>query len=222
MAKYFNYFPKTFYDIDTDKNNLEIVTNIISRFVFEQKLKENSAAFYEYSIKDSDTPEIIASKFYGNPERHWIVLAFNDIVDPQWDWPLDYRTFYEYVRLKYQENANTANEQANATIFLSGYDWAKSANNIHSYYKVITTTNNTDNYTYTDIIQIDSNTYANITTTSNTFTLQNSTTIVEAITKTTKTYLVFEEELNEAKRTINLIKPEFVPAIEKEFKRVIK
>jgi hypothetical protein len=29
-------------------------------------------------------------------------------------------------------------------------------------------------------------------------------------------------DLNEAKRTIKLIKPEFVPAIEKEFKKVIK
>jgi hypothetical protein len=29
-------------------------------------------------------------------------------------------------------------------------------------------------------------------------------------------------ELNEDKRNINLLKPEFVPQVEKEFKRVIK
>lgn len=222
MAKYFNYFPKTFYDIDTNKDNLEVVTNIISRFTFEQKLKENSAAFYEYSIKDSDTPEIIATKFYENPERHWIVLAFNNIIDPLWDWPLDYKSFYEYVRLKYQPQADAANEEANSVVFLSGYDWAKSANNIHSYYKVITTTNNSDNFTYSTTIEVDSNTYANITSSSNTYTLQNSTTVVESISKMTKTFLQYEEDINESKRTINLLKPEFVQAVEREFKRVIR
>lgn len=222
MAKYFNFFPRTYYDVETNKNNLEIVTNIISRFTFEQKLKENSAAFYKYEIKDSDTPEIIARKFYDNSERHWIVLGFNNIIDPQWDWPLDYRSFYEYVKVKYQDEANTANETANATIFLSGYDWAKSANNIQSYYKIITVSNDKDGVVYSDKIQVDSNTYANIALTTTSYTLQSSVVITEKITKTSKTYLEYEEEVNEAKRNINLLKPEFVTAIEKEFKRVIK
>lgn len=221
MAKYFSFFPKTLYDIDTNKNSLEVVTNIISRFKFEQSLKENSSSFYQYEIQDSDTPEIIASKFYKNPERHWIILAFNNIIDPQWDWPLQYRSFYEYVKTKYQAQAEAANEEANSTIFLSGYDWAKSANNIHSYYKIITVTNNKDLESYTNTIQVDSNTYPNIAITSTSFTLQSSVIITESITKTTKTYLEYEEELNESKRKINLLKPEFVSAIEEEFRRVI-
>jgi hypothetical protein len=222
MAKYFNYFPKTYYDVDTDKNNLEVVTNIISRFTFESKIKENAAAFYQYEVKDSDTPEIIATKFYDDPERHWIILAFNDIIDPQWDWPLGYRSFYEYVKNKYQDEANTANEEANATIFLSGYDWAKSANNIHSYYKVITVRNNKDNDVYSNELEVDSNTYIGIASTTNSYTLNNSVIITETVSKKTKTYLEYEEEVNESKRKINLLKPEFVPAVEKEFKRVIK
>lgn len=222
MARYFNYFPKTYYDIDTDKDNLEIVTNIITRFAFEQKLKENAAAFYQYDVQDSDTPEIIASKFYNSPERHWVVLAFNNIIDPQWDWPLNYRTFYEYVKSKYQDEADAANEEANTTIFLSGYDWAKSANSIHSYYKIITVTNNKDKEVYTNEIQVDSNTYSNIALTTTSFTLQSSVVITEKVTKKTKTYLEHEEEINEGKRKINLLKPEFVAAVEKEFKRVVK
>lgn len=222
MARYFDYFPKTYYDVETDKNNLEVVTNIIARFKFEQKLKENTASFYQYEIKDSDTPEIIASKFYNNPERHWIILAFNNIIDPQWDWPLDYRSFYEYVKVKYQDEANTANEAANATIFLSGYDWAKSANNIHSYYKIITVTNNKDSEVYSNKIQVDSNTYLNTAITSASYTLQSSVVITETVTKITKTYLEYEEEQNESKRKINLLKPEFVAPLEEEFRRIIR
>lgn len=221
MARYFSYYPKTYYDIDTNKNSLEVVTNIITRFKFEQELKDNSSSFYQYEIKDSDTPEIIASKFYSNPERHWIILAFNNIIDPQWDWPLDYRSFYEYVKVKYQDEANAANELANTTVFLSGYDWAKSANNIHSYYKIITVSNNKDNEVYSNKIQVDSNTYSNIAITSSSYTLQSSVVITETITKTTKTYLEYEEEVNEQKRKINLLKPEFVAAVEEEFRRVV-
>ena len=75
MANYFNFFPVTYYTSGANNTtSLDVVTNIISRFSFASGLKDNTAAFYKYQIKESDTPEIIASKFYGNPERHWIVL----------------------------------------------------------------------------------------------------------------------------------------------------
>ena len=78
MSKYFNFFPKTLYT--TDAKNADVVNNITSRFNFEETFKNNTAVCYEYDIQDSDTPEIIASKFYGDSEKHWIVLSFNDIV----------------------------------------------------------------------------------------------------------------------------------------------
>jgi hypothetical protein len=49
MAKFFNYYPKTFYSSNTKTTGLDTVTNIISRFGFEKELKENSSAFYKYS-----------------------------------------------------------------------------------------------------------------------------------------------------------------------------
>lgn len=219
MSKYFNFFPKTLYNSDEKNNSLDTVTNIVSRFSFEQKLKENSAAFYFYEIKDTDTPEIIAHKYYGNSERHWIVLMFNDIVDPQYDWPLEYRTFNEYVDEKYSapEYANTANTS------VSGLSWAKSESNVQAYFKIITVNNNSDGTRYSETIEIDSAQYANTPSSNVTsYTLPNSTTITETITKQIRTYYNYEEELNESKRKIKLIKPEFVPEIEKEFKRVMK
>ena len=41
-------------------------------------------------------------------------------------------------------------------------------------------------------------------------------------TKGKTTYYEYEVEENEKKRTINLLKPEYVMDVEKEFKRVIK
>ena len=215
MAKYFNYFSKTFYTSDDNSPGLDTVTNIISRFAFENSLKENSSAFYPYNVQDSDTPEIIARKFYDNSERHWIVLLFNNIIDPQWDWPLKEKTLIDYIDSKY-----SANGAANTTV-QTGIAWAMITNNVQAYFKIVTRTS-FDGTETIEKLSVDANTFANVATSLNTYNLQDGTTITERVTKETQSYFQYEVDLNEAKRTIKLIKPEFVPAIEKEFKKVIK
>lgn len=209
MSKYFNYFPKTFYKLNENSNDVDVVTNITSRFGFEQSFKDNSAVYYEYNIQDSDTPEIIANKFYGSPERHWAVLMINNIVDPQFDWPLDQRTIISYMNGKYS---------ANASVGQSGTAWAQS--NIHSYYKVETRTSNSTGSELQTKIQIDANTYANVAATTTNLTLDDGNSITITTSKETKSYYDYEIEQNEAKRTIKLLKPEFVSSIEEEIKIV--
>ena len=215
MAKYFNYFPKTLYTANNSSTGLDTVTNIIARFGFESTLKENSSAFYKYDIKDGDTPEIIASKYYENSERHWIVLMFNDIFDPQFDWPLRDRVLVDYIDAKY-----TANGAANTTI-QTGLSWAMSPNNIQAYYKVITRTN-ADDIKIIEKLELDANTYANTAATNIIYNLQDGSRITEVVTKETQSYYQYEIAVNDSKRTIKLLKPEFVTAVEKVFKRVIK
>ena len=217
MAKFFNYFPKTFYTSNNNSTGIDTVTNIIARFGFEKKLKENSSAFYKYTIKDSDTPEIIAAKFYDNVERHWIVLLFNDIIDPQYDWPLQSDTLIDYINTKYStvEYANTANT------LVTGLSWAQNISHVQAYYKIITRTS-ADGTDIVEKITVDANTYANIAATSISYTLNNASSITQTVSKTSQTYYDYELELNEAKREINLLKSEFVTEVEKEFKRVIR
>ncbi len=217
MSRFFNYFPKTLYTSNNLTAGVDTVTNIIARFGFESTLKNNSSAFYKYNIQESDTPEIIASKYYDNPERHWIVLLFNDIMDPQFDWPLQYQPFIDYVNTKYSANnyADTANTG------VTGLAWSMNVNNVQAYYKIVTRTN-FDNISIVEKLEVDANTYANVGASTTTYTLQDGSTITQKVTKETKTYYDHEQELNEEKREIKLIKPEFVPQIEKEFKKVIK
>ena len=217
MAKFFNYYPKTLYISNNSSTGVDTVTNIIARFGFEKKLKENESAFYKYSIKDSDTPEIIASKFYDNVERHWIVLLFNDIIDPQYDWPLKSDTLIKYINTKYSANqyANTANT------LVTGLSWAQNISHVQSYYKIITRTS-ADGTDIVEKITVDANTYANIAATSISYTLNNASSITQTVSKTTQSYYDYEVELNEAKRDINLLKKEFISEVENEFKRVIK
>lgn len=218
MAKLFNYFPKTFYS-NSDGNSLDTVTNITSRFGFENTLKENGSAFYKYEIRDGETPEIIAHKYYGHSERHWIVLMFNDIVDPQYDWPLEDRNLMDYIELKYAtpEFADKANTGQ------TGLSYAKSDYDPQTWYKIITRTNDLDGTKLIEKIEIDENTYLALpASTSLSFTLDNGQSITEVTTKLLQTRYDYEIELNESKRKINLLKNNFVSAVENEFKRVIK
>jgi len=216
MSKFFNYYPKTFYTSNNNSAGIDTVTNIIARFAFEKSLKENSSAFYKYTIKDSDTPEIIAHKFYDHSERHWIVLLFNDIIDPQYDWPLQSDTLIDYINTKYStvEYANTANT------LVTGLSWAQNISHVQAYYKIITRTS-ADGTDIVEKITVDANTYANIAATSISYTLNNASSITQTVSKTTQTYYDYELELNEAKREIKLLKGDFVSEVEKEFKRVI-
>jgi hypothetical protein len=216
MAKYFNYFPQTLYSLSDERNAVDIVTNIIARFGFESALKENSSIFYPYDIQDGDTPEMIANKYYGSPEKHWIVLMFNDIIDPQFDWPLDQRTITKYINDKY-----AANGAANPTP-QTGLVWAHA--NIKSYYKIVTrVTNNSTKDTIKEKIELDADTYTNVITSTNTYTLKNGTQVTQTVSKETETYYDYEINLNESKRRIKLLRAEFASqsGLIDEFKRVI-
>ena len=209
MAKYFSFFPKTYYLDDTGVETT-ILTNIISRFAYEQSFKDNTSVFYKYDIKDSDTPEGISYKMYGSSERHWMILMLNDIVNPMYDWPLDYRKFIKFVNSKYT---------ANASVGQTGLEWART--NVKEYVKIVTKTDIKSATISVDEYQIDSNTYANLVSSVETTTLSDGASVKIETTKKTKTYYEYEMDANEAKRTIKILKPEFASTVEQEFRRVI-
>lgn len=211
MANYFSKFPKIYHSFD-DYKTAEIITNILTRFSLEEKIKENTSVYYEYDIREGDTPEIIASKIYNSPERHWIVLMLNDMIDPIFDWPMQYETLNKYIDAKYMASANS-------NVSGAGLTWARS--NIHSYYRVEKC--KVPNGTITvQKYEVDANTYANTNIVlDDSVTLTNNTVVVFDTTKETKSYYDYELELNEKKRKIKLLKPEFVSSLEMELDRIV-
>lgn len=210
MSNYFSKFPKIYYSFDGYKSLLN-VTNITSRFALENKLKDNTSVYYMYEVKDGDTPEIIAHKIYGSVERHWLILAMNDIVDPLFDWPMSYDTLIRFIDEKYKVYANSS---------VTGEGVAWSRENTHSYYRVESTTLpggivNVDKY------EIDVNTYIELESISNkTVVLPDGVTVILDTTKESKTYYEYEYDSNEEKRKIKIIRPDIVPALEEEFRKV--
>jgi hypothetical protein len=210
MAKYFKHFPKVYYTPNSEMESLDVLTNITTRFSFEQEFKKNSSIYYEYSVEDGETPEIVAAKIYGSSEKHWIIMNLNDIVDPMYDWPLTQRNVIKYIEAKYS---------ANAAAGQTGYEWA--VQTTHSYYRIETQTEPVSGISTIIKKEIDSATYANVASSTTTYTLPDNNTITIDIGKEFKTYYEYEVEANDAKRSIKILKPELVDVVEKEFKRVI-
>jgi hypothetical protein len=100
MSNYFTYFPTTQNDIN-QRGSLTTVTNILRRFKIKDSLKELAGVYYEYVIQEGDRPDTIAHKYYGNSSYAWVVLLFNEIHDPLFDWPLFGKDFEEYIKGKY-------------------------------------------------------------------------------------------------------------------------
>lgn len=211
MAGYFSRFPKIYFTTN-EGQSVDRVTNIMAKFSLNDSIKDNTAVYYEYDITESDTPEIVAHKMYGSPERHWVVLMMNNIVDPQYDWPMTTITLNNFIDAKY---SNT--QYANSNTSGAGLSYAES--NVHSYYKVITTTIPNGSKIVKEY-QVDVNTYANVTVSTSTVTLGDNSVITIATSKDSKTYYEYEVEQNESKRKIKLLKPEFVQTLEDEIRRV--
>jgi hypothetical protein len=206
MAKYFDTFPKISYSFDGYKTS-ERITNVISRFALEQSLKENASIYYTHDVRDGDTPEILSAKLYGSPDKHWIIMMMNDIIDVGYDWPMDYRTLTRFIDAKYLASANS-------TTTGQGISWAQI--NIQAYYKV-ETTRTPSGSTIIKRFEIDANTYANTTISLNQqITLSDNNVIVINTTKETESYYDYELELNESKRQIKLLRPELVSQLEQE------
>jgi hypothetical protein len=196
---YFTDFPIALYDLTNSSNkSLKLVSNLFVRTRFLPSIENESTVFYKYQISDGDTPEILASKYYGNSNRHWIILLANNITDPTYDWPLTYTNFSSYVENKY-----------------GSISTAKTT--YHHYEKVVTKTDSVTGTITVNKYELDYNTYANLASSSTeTINLKDGNTVQIVTTKNAVSYYDYEEEQNEAKREIKIINAGYALQIEQE------
>ena len=102
----------------------------------------------------------------------------------------------------------------------TGLEWAES--NTYGYYKVVTKTNPDIGMTDINKFKIDANTYNDLVETDNSYVLEDGSNLRIVVTKETKSYYEYEQELNENKRLISILKPEFVSEIEGELISIMK
>lgn len=97
---YFDMIPKIYYDSKAN-NKYDLLTNLMTRVKLRTDIKNDIFDYDYYDVIDGETPEMIAHKYYDNPELHWTILVANDIVDYYEDWPMSVQRFEEFVKDKY-------------------------------------------------------------------------------------------------------------------------
>jgi len=226
---YFKSFPYTLYSLD-DISTVQVVTNITNRASLSDEVKNNLSLYDEYDIRDGDTPELVADRFYSNPELHWLILHYNEIIDPRFDWPLDTNNLNRYVVGKYANvNAVHHYEDANGN-YTNGNVYLISSADFTEFNIDDAITNITNTGTgYITQKNSSSNVRVTVTTggfisgdriknTSNTSSSANITSTV-VLSGTPVTNYTYEDEVNESKRKIKILKSPYVDAIVSDFKK---
>jgi hypothetical protein len=210
MAKFFDQFPLVLYDINKRNDrasNFQLPLNIMVRVrVLVEKL-DQVFHYYQHNIKEDETPEILAEKFYGDPEAHWLIMMTNNITDPQYDWPLNTRSFEKYIISKYGSTSN-----AETT-------WAE-------WYKIYRVDDPQTGNKYIKFYKISEEQYDDVE-------LQTEPTINRSLTigsTNLNVYFPYKERIsaydleslkNESKRNIKLIKKEYYESIRSEFRDIM-
>lgn len=204
MSKFYAKYPKLNYNFDGNRNkNISVFTNVMFRFIISEKIRNNLFAYYNIIVPEGESMTTIADKYYGDPEYHWIIAMTNGIVDSLFDWPMDYRVFQTYIKNKYGSLAN-----------------AKST--IRNYTRTITRKNTNGTVIDETIYDIGFDEYEDTPAyTLNIFNLQNGETVTEEVSTSSISYYDYENDLNDQKRTIKLIKKEYLGVIEEEFKKMV-
>jgi len=101
---YFEQFPVIFYDA-VGNGDKKIVTHLLKRVAVHSKARSVTALYDTYNVRNGETPEMIAHKYYGDAEYHWIVLLVNNITDRYHQWPMNTRQFLAHLAERY-DNVN--------------------------------------------------------------------------------------------------------------------
>tara|TARA_X000001388_G_C2209573_1_gene114594 strand:- start:58 stop:717 length:660 start_codon:yes stop_codon:yes gene_type:complete len=194
---YFNELPDISHpSLLPSSNRIEdvvIVKNIFKRSRLRTDVDQAITAFNYYYIQEGYRPDMVAEDIYEDSELDWVVLTANNIINIRDQWPLSHNELYNHILEKYGSEANILG--------------------VHHYEtkKVV------DEYNRTVMpagLQVDVN-----------FTFQyknysNSMVTVNPVVAVTN--YDYETKLNEEKRRIKILKPQFLSVFMTDHQNIMK
>ena len=197
---YFRNLPDFFYvnrnDTQRETENYSIVKNFFKRAKLRGDIFENLTFFEKFIVQGDDRPDNVAHEIYGDAFLDWIVLLSNNIVNVQSEWPLSQADFFTYLNEKYD----------NETILYSG---------IHHYEANEVKTSNND-------IIIASGTRVSVGQSVSYFDDGLENQVVGTDIALPVTNYTFEENENNKKREIFLLKPIYLSIVFDDLERIMK
>jgi len=159
------------------------VKNFFRRAKLRPDIDGKLEFFQQYLIVGDERPDNIAHKYYGESTLDWVILISNNIVNLQSEWPMPQKLFDEYLLEKYKSY-----EELNKI----------------RHYETKLVKNSNDTIILPEKLKV---------TSSYTVTFYDSnidayTTISDCVNPVT--YYEYEEEMNNKKREIFLLKPDYL------------
>ena len=172
--------------------NSHVSKNLLIKNIFIESSFNDYKKFYNYTVKEGERPDIIAYKEYGDSSLDWIIYLINNVIDPYSDWIMDEKQFRSYLEDKY----NTSAEKLKSTVIASSI--------AYYYYAGLNSdskeTINSYNYNMSAQTYIKLNSPAGWVP---------------------KSIYDHELELNESKREINLLRPNYIEQFTQQFNELI-
>ena len=191
MSNYFSQIPD--FEYVSRLPNAKIsdyinVKNLFKRVFLREDIYQNLTFFKKYSVVGDDRPDNVAAQVYEDSNLDWLILLANNIVNITNEWPLGQNEFNRYLLDKYDN------------------DYDKIYNGVHHYETIEVKDSN-------DIVIVPKglNVSEDFSTTYYDYFIGGLTTAND-ITRTVTNY-EYEENLENKKREIFILKPEYISVV---------
>ena len=169
-----------------------IVKNIFRRSKLRTDVDQSLTAFDYYYVQEKQRPDILAQELYGDSELDWVILTTNNITNIRDQWPLDHNDLHNYMLEKYGSEQNIAG--------IHHYETKKI---VDEYNRVV----------MREGLEVDVDF---------TFKYQNYTNSIVTVNPVAPiTNYQYETKLNEEKRKIRILKPQYLGAFISEHKQIM-
>ena len=197
---YFNELPNILYPSLLSSNNriedkIE-VKNIFKRSKLRTDVDQVITAFNYYYIPEGDRPDIVAENVYNDSELDWVVLTSNNITNMRDQWPLSHNDLHTFMLEKYGSEQN-----------ILGVHHYETKKIVDEYNRVVMPAG----------LEVDMNFSFEYLSYSKQIIKILSSQVVAMITN-----YDYEVKLNEEKRRIKILKPEFLPVFITDHQRIMK
>ena len=201
MSQYFRKLPNLNYPslLKTRESNTDFVQtkNLFRRVKVREDLFANFMQFDKYKIVGDERPDNVAQKVYDNDDLDWVILLSNNIVDLNNEWPLTQFQLNEFLNEKYSPQQLVS---------------------IH-HYETLELRDSKNQLILPAGIVVDENFNLEYLSGGQ---VKSTNSLVDGRPVKAVTFYDYENDLNDKKRNINVLKPELLGVFIRDFERIMK
>ena len=201
MSNYFRKLPNLDYPslLKNRESNTDFVQtkNLFRRVKIREDLFANFMQFDKYKIIGDERPDNVAEKVYGNDNYDWIVLMSNNIIDINNEWPLT---------------------QLQLNLFLDNKYTPQELVSIH-HYETLELRDNKNQLILPAGLVVDEDFNLEYFSGGQ---VKSTNSLINGRPVKAVTFYDYENSLNDKKRTINILKQDFLGIFLKDFERIMK